>query len=80
MENLDKFEKIADDQLLTINGGYWYNIWAVGPGEYQRNSVTGEYRWIQTQDYTSYTFSVIGNGWGSAGAPSIGPGSDGSYY
>lgn len=57
MENL----KLND--LENINGGYWKTLWAVGPGLYQRDTETGKYRWIQTQDNFSYTLGVIANGW-----------------
>ncbi len=68
MKNLERFEKITDDQLSMITGGYWENVCAVGPGEYQYNTVTHQYRWIQTQDYLSYTESVVVNGWASSAA------------
>ncbi len=57
MENLNL------NELENINGGYWKILWAVGPGLYQRDTETGKYRWIQTQDNFSYTLGVIANGW-----------------
>ena len=60
-------ENISNENLELINGGYWKTIWAVGPGLYQRDTETGKYRWIQTQDNFSYATNVIINGWaGSA--------------
>lgn len=66
MKKLKNFKEIVDDELLFINGGYWKNVWSVGPGIYQRNTETGKYRWIQTQDNFSYTMNVIANGWASS--------------
>ncbi|WP_195972676.1 lactococcin family bacteriocin [Clostridium thermobutyricum] len=65
---MKQFNEIANDELSLINGGAWETIWAVGPGLYQRDTETGEYRWIQTQDNLSYTTKVITNGWVGAGA------------
>lgn len=49
--------------LEKFNGGYWKTLWEVGPGLYKRDTATGKYRWIQTQDNFSYTLGVIDNGW-----------------
>ncbi|WP_349516149.1 lactococcin family bacteriocin [Leuconostoc suionicum] len=59
---------IPNEELKLINGGYWKNIWSVGPGVYQYNTSSHQYRWIQTQSNSSYTLQTIANGWvGSAG-------------
>lgn len=65
---MKQFKEITNDELSLINGGVWKTIWAVGPGLYQRDTETGEYRWIQTQDNFSYATKVITNGWVGAGA------------
>lgn len=59
----NSLETLNLEELGNINGGYWKTIWAVGPGLYQRDTETGKYRWIQTQDNLSYTTHVISNGW-----------------
>ncbi|EOU1901733.1 TPA: lactococcin family bacteriocin, partial [Clostridium perfringens] len=63
-----RMENLNLNQLENINGGYWKTIWAVGPGLYQRDTETGKYRWIQTQDNLSYTTNVIANGWAGSAA------------
>jgi hypothetical protein len=68
LASLSKFDSLSESQLQQTQGGKWKTLWAVGPGLYQRDTKTGKYRWIQTQDYFSYTVHVMGNGWAAAPA------------
>lgn len=65
---LKEYTIVSDKQLSQSSGGYWKNVWSVGPGVYQYNTKTHKYRYIQTTSNSQHLINTIVNGWAGAAA------------